>query len=72
MSNFAEGFAQRGDNEFKQFFSIALGSAGEVRIQLYAALDLGYIAKKEFQGAYDAALETGKLIAGFIQYLNTG
>jgi len=33
-------------------------------------LDLGYIAKKEFQGAYDAALETGKLINGFMKYLN--
>jgi len=71
MSNIAEGFARRGDKEFKRFLSIALGSAAEVQSQLYAALDLGYITKKEFQDAYDAALETGRLITGFMQYLNS-
>jgi four helix bundle protein len=71
MSNIAEGFARRGDKEFKRFLSIALGSAAEVQSQLYAALDLTYITKKEFQDAYDVALETGKLITGFMQYLNT-
>jgi len=71
MSNIAEGFARKGDKEFKRFLSIALGSVAEVQSQLYAALDLGYFAKKDFQNAYDAALETGKLIAGFMQYLST-
>lgn len=71
MSNIAEGFARRGDKEFRRFLSIALGSTAEVQSQLYAALDLGYITKKDFQSAYDTALETGKLITGFMQYLNT-
>ena len=71
MSNIAEGFARRGDKEFKRFLSIALGSAAEVQSQLYVALDIGYITKKEFQVTFDAALETGKLITGFMQYLNT-
>ena len=70
MSNIAEGFARRGDKEFKRFLSIALGSSAEVQSQLYAALDLNYITKKEFQEAYSIALETGKLITGFMQYLN--
>ena len=71
MSNIAEGFAQRGDKEFKRFLSLALGSAAEVQSQLYAALDLDHISKKEFQEAYDVAWETGKLITGFMQNLNT-
>ena len=71
MSNIAEGFARRGDKEFKRFLSIALGSAAEVQSQLYAALDLNYITKKEFQEAYNVALETGKLNTGFMQYLKT-
>jgi len=70
MSNIAEGFARRGDKEFKRFLSIALGSTAEVQSQLYAALDLEYITKKEFQDAYDAAMEVDKLITGFMKYLN--
>lgn len=49
MSNIAEGFERRGDVEFKPFLSIAKGSAGEVRSQLYVALDAGFPAPQEFE-----------------------
>lgn len=42
MSNIAEGYERAGPREFLHFLSIAKGSAGEVRCQLYAAEDLGY------------------------------
>lgn len=41
MSNIAEGFERDGDNEFRQFLSIAKGSVGELKAQLYVALDAG-------------------------------
>ncbi|MFN2497573.1 MAG: four helix bundle protein [Pyrinomonadaceae bacterium] len=39
MSNIAEGFERSGTAEFNQFLATAKGSAGEVRTQLYVALD---------------------------------
>ena len=43
MSNIAEGFERTGDAEFRHFRSMAKGSVGEVRAQLYVALDTGLI-----------------------------
>lgn len=46
-SNIAEGHERGGTKEFLQFLSIAKGSSGEVRSQLYLALDQGYLGKDE-------------------------
>lgn len=69
MPNIAEGFGRGGNKEFIQFLSTAKGSASEVQTQLYVALDAEYITKERFQQLYDLAQSSGKLIGGFIRYL---
>ncbi len=69
MSNIAEGFERNGTGEFAQFLAIAKGSAGEVKAQLYVALDQEYICKEEFDRLFVLATEIGRLIGGLMNYL---
>ena len=69
LSNIAEGFERGGDKEFRQFLAMAKGSVGEVKAQLYIALDVGLLTTEQFQQLFDLASETGRLIGGFMRYL---
>lgn len=70
MDNIAEGFERGGKGEFIQFLGVAKGSAGEVRSQLYRALDQKYIPQTTFDELYGKADEIGRMITGLIVYLN--
>ena len=71
MSNIAEGFERKSKKEFINFLYITKGSCGELRSQLYIALDLNYINKDEFQTNYQSAEKISKSLAGFIKYLQS-
>jgi four helix bundle protein len=69
MSNIAEGFESRIDIQFINFLGMAKASAGEVRAQLYVALDQKYITEEQFQEAFALAQTCSRQIAKFISYL---
>lgn len=62
MSNIAEGFDRSGPNEFHQFLVMAKGSCGEVRSQLYVALDAGHLSQEGFEKTYALADEVARLV----------
>lgn len=68
-SNIAEGFERGGTKEFVQFLGYAKGSSGEVRSQLYVALDESYLKEQEWQNLHNRCLEISRLLDGFIKYL---
>lgn len=69
LSNIAEGYERGGTKEFVQFLSVAKGSAGEVRSQLYVALDQSYIDQKEFDELLAQVKQISKMITGLMNYL---
>jgi len=71
MSNIAEGFERKSKKEFIHFLYTAKGSCGELRSQLYIALDLNYLNQEEFQGLYQLSEKISKSLAGFIKYLKS-
>ena len=71
VSNIAEGFERRSNSQFVQFLRIANGSAGEVRAQLYIALDLCYISQKQFQDVFDDIDCIGKMLTSLTHHLRT-
>jgi four helix bundle protein len=64
MSNIAEGFERNSPGDYHRFLIMAKGSCGEIRAQLYVALDVGYITEAEFASLSRESSELGRMIGG--------
>jgi len=71
MSNIAEGFERGTRAEFINYLFIAKGSCGEVRCQLYIALDNGYLNDETFKRLNSLSADCSVLIWRFIQSIKT-
>ena len=71
MSNIAEGFESHTDVQFINFLGMARASAGEVRAQLYIALDQKYITEEQFKETLAIAQTCARQIASFMKYLES-
>jgi four helix bundle protein len=71
MANIAEGFSRKGNKEFIQFLYVAKSSAAELQSHLYAALDVGYLAKDDFKFLYRKIDRVQRQIYSLIKHLRT-
>jgi four helix bundle protein len=71
MSNIAEGFESRTKALFIDYLGRAKGSAGEVRSQLYVALDCRYLSDEQFTVVYELADKVTRQVANLITYLQS-
>jgi len=71
MANIAEGFERDGNQEFRQFLSVAKGSAGEVRSHLYTALDVGLLSQPDFDELALLTEQIGRQLGAFSRYLQS-
>ena len=71
MSNIAEGFESRTQSIFVDYLGRARGSAGEVRAQLYVALDQGYLSEPEFETTHQLVETTSRQLFRLVEYLKS-
>jgi four helix bundle protein len=68
-SNIGEGARRKRRKAHLNHLDIALGSQGEVEVQLEIALRLGYCTRKEYDGIQERVSRVGRMLNGLITSL---
>jgi four helix bundle protein len=71
MSNISEGHERANRGEYSQSLSVAKGSCGEVRAQLYIAQDIGALEPDAARALIAQAEEVSRLIAGLRKWVES-
>lgn len=66
-SNIAEGIERGSDKEVVRFLTIAKGSCGELRTQIYIGIDIGYIPKATGNQWIQETREISAMLMGIIK-----
>jgi len=69
MDNIAEGFERGTRAEFITFLGYSKGSCGELRSQLYRAIDRKYINQNQFEDFNSLSTRISEMLQKFISYL---
>lgn len=68
-SNIGEGKRRKRQRAFLNHLDIALGSQGELEVQLEIALRLGFVARKHVGPVMNLVAEVGRMLNGLIESL---
>ncbi len=66
-SNIAEGFERQSNKEFIQFLFIARGSSGELRTQLYLAVDLKFLEEEKGSQLIEQTRKISAMLSALIR-----
>ena len=68
-SNIGEGKRRKRQRAFLRHLDIALGSQGEVEVQLEIARRLGFVGPDDYKRVQDRVAEVGRMLNGLIESL---
>jgi four helix bundle protein len=71
-SNIGEGKRRKRRKAFLNHLDIALGSQGEVEVQLELALRLGFLARRQYDEVIVRVAEIGRMLNGLIDSIQPG
>lgn len=66
-SNIAEGYGRGATADYLRFCRMARGSLYEVETQLHIAVELGYLARAEYEQVESKLQESGRVLAGLVR-----